>query len=101
MYIPPINLLYESPVIEETAANQIQKALKDINHRIDDEISNRCIQIAYKYGIDINEKELMQALKADRERYEEAYRRGWKDCEKRYKDAMRAIECNEIPEDYE
>lgn len=50
-----------------------------MNDQIDKEISDKCIKIALKYSIDIDEKKLIAALKADRRRYEEAYKRGYRD----------------------
>ena len=69
MYISPINLIYEKP--------------KVIDFNIDDKI---VCQIVQECNIDINKKELIQALHADRERYEEAYRRGWRDCQAQYEE---------------
>lgn len=47
--------------------------------KIEHDIAKDCIRIATKYSIDIDEKKLIEAITADRERYEEAYRRGYKD----------------------
>ena len=60
---------YDSPI--NVAVSEASK--------IEQDIANDCIRIATKYSIDIDEKKLIEAITADRERYEEAYRRGYKD----------------------
>lgn len=60
--------MYDSPII-----------IAEMNNAINQEISDKCIKIAMKYSIDIDEKKLIAALKADRKRYEEAYKRGYRD----------------------
>lgn len=60
--------MYDAPII-----------YSKIDHTIDQEISDKCIKIALKYSIDIDEKKLIAALTADRKRYEEAYKRGYRD----------------------
>ena len=77
MYIGPINLLYkESPDLEKIE-HIVTGQMHEIDDAIDKNISDQCIQIAYEYGIDINKEDLIAALKADRERYEQAYKRGY------------------------
>lgn len=89
MYIGPINLLYkESPDLEKIE-HIVTGQMNEIHDTIEKNISDQCIQIAYEYGIDINKEDLIAALKADRERYEQAYKRGYNagKC-----DAMRRLE---------
>lgn len=89
MYIGPINLLYkESPDLEKIE-HIVTVQMNEIHDTIEKNISDQCIQIAYEYGIDINKEDLIAALKADRERYEQAYKRGYNagKC-----DAMRRLE---------
>lgn len=50
--------------------------------KIEQDIANDCIRIATKYSIDIDEKKLIEAITADHERYEEAYRHGYEDGKK-------------------
>lgn len=78
MYIGPIKLLYkESPCLEKIE-RIVEGQIREIDDTIEKNISDQCIQIAYEYGIDINKEDLIAALKADRERYEQAYRLGYK-----------------------
>ena len=78
MYISPINLRYkESPAFEKFEQTAVDK-MHEIRDTIEKNISDQCIKIAYEYGIDINKEDLIAALKADRERYEQAYRLGYR-----------------------
>lgn len=80
MYMSPINLRYEaspSPIFEKIEQAVADKT-REIHETIDKNVSDQCIQIAYKCGIDINKEDLIAALKADRERYEQAYQLGYK-----------------------
>lgn len=78
MYIGPINLLYkESPGLEKLE-QIVAGQMHEIGDTIEKNISDQCIQIAYECGIDINKEDLIAALKADRERYEQAYQLGYK-----------------------
>ena len=65
MYIPT---LYDSPINLTEMTDQIETQIKD-----------GVFQIAKKYAIDIDEEKLIRILRDDRERYADAYRRGWKD----------------------
>ena len=41
--------------------------------------------------VEINEKDLIEVLQADRRRYEEAYNRGYEACRERYDSVLRSI----------
>ena len=71
-----INVMFESPI----------NIIQEMDRGIETEIKNGALTIARKYGIDIDEKALVKALKADRARYEEAYRKGYA---QGYSDAQR------------
>jgi len=58
MYVSPINIV--------STGAQIDNLIKD-----------EIFRITQKYNIDINEEELIAALKADRRRYEDAYNFGY------------------------
>ena len=62
MYVSPIN------IVTKEASIQLDNLIKD-------EIA----KITQKYYIDINEKELIAALQADRQRYEDAWRFGYRE----------------------
>lgn len=78
MYISPINLLYKKPKVFEEIEQATTEQMRQIGDAIEKNISDQCIQIAYECGIDINKEDLIAALKADRERYEQAYQLGYK-----------------------
>lgn len=108
MYISPINILYRTsppPIVEEIqrdAEDIAHKAMADATNAVEKNIADRCLRIAYEWGIDINEKDLIAALTSDRRRYEEAYDRGYSagQC-----DALRELEASkntgmlEVPND--
>lgn len=78
MYIGPIKLLYKESPCFEKIERIVEGQLREIDDTIEKNISDQCIQIAYECGIDINKEDLIAALKADRERYEQAYQLGYK-----------------------
>lgn len=59
--------IYESPI----------NIIRETDREIETKIKDGVITIARKYGIDIDEKALIEALRADRTRYEEAYLKGY------------------------
>lgn len=83
MYISPINVLYKTPLppiveeIQREADAIAHKAVADTMNAVEKDIADRCLKVAYEWGIDINKEDLIAALKADRRRYEEAYDRGY------------------------
>lgn len=65
--------MYDSPItLYESFNTLIDEATKQRNRTVMAEIQSRI-------AIDIDEKALTQALMQDKERYEEAYRRGYQD----------------------
>ena len=83
-YIKPICADYDSPIrLFYQTVNNIQEQVK-----------GSCDQAVYqavcKLGIDIEKDKLEQAIHQDRERYEEAYRRGYA---KAHEDIIRCKEC--------
>ena len=83
-YIQPINAEYDSPI-------------RLFYHTVDNtlnQIKGSCEQAVYQavcnLGIDIDKDKLEQAIHQDRERYEEAYRRGYN---KAKEDIVRCKDC--------
>lgn len=87
MYDSPISLVYPKDPFESFA-----KAL-------DSEVSKKCIGIAYKIGIHVDEKALIAALKQDNSRYSEAYDRGYRAAEEKWRHKLNVLLGNEVDED--
>ena len=49
------------------------------------------IRAVGQIGVTITEDGLLAALNQDKARYEEAYKRGWADCEEKYKSQLERI----------
>lgn len=65
--------MYDSPV------NIIETIWDEIKQKTDSDLKDAMFSVLNKRGIDIDEEKLVQAITADRIRYEEAYRRGYED----------------------
>lgn len=63
--------MYDSPV------NIIETVYNEIKQKADSDLKDAMFTVLCKRGIDIDEEKLVQAITADRKRYEEAYRRGY------------------------
>lgn len=63
--------MYDSPV------NIIQTIYDEIKQKADSDLKDAMFTVLHKRCIDIDEEKLVQAITADRKRYEEAYRRGY------------------------
>lgn len=55
------------------------------------ELENEVVKAVHKVGIYIDKDQLTEALRADRRRYEEAYKAGWHDCERQYEGRLQRI----------
>ena len=78
MYISPINLLYKKPEVLEKFEQVTADQMHEIGDAIEKNITDQSLKIAWEWGIDINKEELIAALKADRQRYEQAYQQGYR-----------------------
>ena len=76
------NMGYESPINVITSGLRLQ-AEKEMGHAV--------VKALQNIQVEINEKELMEILQADRRRYQEAYKRGWEACKERYDGILRGI----------
>lgn len=63
--------MYDSPV------NIIETIYDEIKQKADSDLKDAMFTVLCRRGIDIDEEKLVQAITADRKRYEEAYRRGY------------------------
>ena len=83
IYVP-----YDSPIVlttlEDKKFSDIEAMMKKVvdaaNSKTAENLDDAVIQAVYQAGVTIDKEKLHQVLQADRARYEEAYRRGWKDC---------------------
>lgn len=73
------NPFYDSPISIEMGPAQI---MEDIARKAAGDIDNMTMAAVGRAGVNVDRDKLIQALQADRARYEEAYRRGWEDCMK-------------------
>jgi len=69
----------------------INTVLGPIETMIREENEKQIYHAIAKIGIDIDKEGLLKALNHDKERYEKAYREGWKACEEHYKEKLDRI----------
>ena len=77
---------YDSPI------NVFTNEIHGIDLMVREECGKTIIRTVQKIGIDIDEEGLTAVLNQDKKRYEEAYQKGWQDCEEAYKEKLRRIE---------
>ena len=73
--------MYNSPI-------QMIQTMRDA---LNIELENEVVKAVHKVGIYIDKDQLEEALRADRRRYEEAYKAGWSDCERQYEGRLQRI----------
>lgn len=74
--------IYDFPISEQIGALQTMMA---------EEHDKMILRAVQKIGIQIDQDSLVQAIKNDRQRYEEAYKKGYADCEEHYKELLSHI----------
>lgn len=77
--------IYDCPIHEQIGQLKTMMA---------NEHDKMLIKAVQEIGIEIDQDSLVQAIQSDRKRYEDAYRKGYSDCEKHYKeifDRMRKL----------
>ena len=74
--------LYDCPISEQIGALQTMMA---------DEHDRMVLKAVQQVGIEIDQESLIQAINSDRKRYEEAYKKGYADCEEHYKKLLSQI----------
>ena len=83
-YIKPISVDYDSPI--RLFYQQIDNMTKQISGSVDEAV----YQEVCKIGIDIDKEKLLSAIHHDRERYDEAFRKGYN---KAQEDIVRCQDC--------
>ena len=74
----PLENMYEAPISVQ---------MGQIHTMINEGYTGAVMKAIAQIGIQIDQDGLIAALQNDRKRYEEAYRKGWQDCEKKYLDS--------------
>lgn len=70
-YFTPINVEYDSPI------RLFYQTVDNIKEQVKGSCDQAVYQAVLNVGVDIDKDKLEQAIHQDRERYEEAYRRGY------------------------
>lgn len=70
--------------------NPIRIVMTQINNDIRDKI----LEVSQKYSIDIDEEQLVQLLKQDRTRYDEAYKKGFREGVAQFQDSVARLHVN-------
>ena len=65
--------------------------LQTMRDALNIELENEVVKAVHKVGIYIDKDQLTEALRADRRRYEEAYKAGWNACERQYEGRLQRI----------
>ena len=66
---------YDSPV--KSIMKTTSEYFDGVSTEVENAIKGQIFKITTKYSIDIDEEKLIQILREDRRRYEEAYRKGY------------------------
>ena len=74
--------IYDCPIFEQIG--QLQTMMANEHDRM-------VLKAVQQVGIEIDQESLIQAINSDRKRYEEAYKKGYADCEERYKELLSQI----------
>lgn len=64
--------MYDSP---------ISIIMSDMKYKIDEQIEQAIVTVSQKAGIDIDKEKLLKILTNDKQRYEDAYERGYRACD--------------------
>ena len=74
--------IYDAPIHEEIGELKMMMA---------EEHDRMILKAVQQVGIEIDQQSLVEAIGNDRKRYEEAYRKGYLDCEDHYKELITEI----------
>ena len=74
--------IYDCPITEQIGQLKMMMA---------DEHDRMVFKAVQQVGIEIDQESLIQAINSDRKRYEEAYKKGYADCEEHYKELLSQI----------
>jgi len=56
-----------------------ESPIRIVMARMNNDIKDKILEVSQKYRIDVDEEKLVQILKDDRTRYDEAYKKGYAD----------------------
>ena len=82
--------IYDCPISEQIGELKMMMA---------DEHDKTVLKAVQQIGIEIDQESLIQAINSDRKRYEEAYKKGYADCEEHYKKLLLQISRLALQED--
>ena len=74
--------IYDCPISEQIGELKMMMA---------DEHDKMVLKAVQQIGIEIDRDSLIQAVNSDKKRYEEAYKKGYADCEEHYKKLLSQI----------
>ena len=74
--------IYDCPISEQIG--QLKTMMANEHDRM-------VLKAVQQIGIEIDQEALIQAINSDRKRYEEAYKKGYADCEEHYKELLLQI----------
>lgn len=74
--------IYDCPISEQIGELKMMMA---------NEHDRTVLKAVQQIGIEIDQESLIQAIGSDRKRYEEAYKKGYADCEEHYKKLLSQI----------
>lgn len=77
-----VKSIYDCPINEKIG--QLKTMMANEHDRF-------LIKAVQEVGIEIDHESLVQAIHNDRQRYEEAYKKGYSDCQKEYEEKMKRI----------
>ena len=87
------NPFYDTPVtLTMPEINSAFEKVNQISNEVAEDTDNFVFRAIQKVGVNVDRDKLIQALQADRARYEEAYRRGFEDCMKRMHLGVKVLE---------
>ena len=76
------NSYYDCPIHEQVGSLKTMMA---------NEHDRMVVKAVQEIGIEIDQDALVQAIRGDRQRYEEAYRKGYSDCQKHYEEKIKSV----------
>lgn len=74
--------IYDCPISEQIGELKMMMA---------DEHDKMVLKAVQQIGIEIDQESLIEAINSDRKRYEEAYKKGYADCEEHYRKLLSQI----------
>ena len=69
----------------------IHETISELKTMMANEHDRMVVKAVQQIGIEIDQQSLVEAIGNDRKRYEEAYRKGYSDCDEQYKELIGEI----------